>query len=134
MDDLVVGDLVIPAEDLEERFVTSGGPGGQHANRSETAVRLRLDIAGSSLPEEVKSRLILRLGEVVEVTAGESRSQHRNRETARRRLAERIEAGLVERRPRKSTKPSKEARRRRLAEKRARSELKRRRRRPNLED
>lgn len=134
MEDLLVGDLVIPAEDLEERFVTSGGPGGQHANRSETAVRLRLDIAASSLPPEVKSKLIPRLGEVVEVSAGESRSQHHNRETARSRLAERIQAGLVEQRPRRPTKPSRKARRRRLAAKRARSETKRLRRPPHSED
>ncbi|HIE22594.1 MAG TPA: aminoacyl-tRNA hydrolase, partial [Acidimicrobiia bacterium] len=69
MDDLVVGSLVIPAAEIEERFETSGGPGGQHANRSATAVRVRLRIKESSLPDRVKERLASRLGEVVEATA-----------------------------------------------------------------
>ena len=82
MDDLHVGDWIVPAAELEESFDTSGGPGGQHANRNETTVRLRFRIDESSLPIELKEKLVLRLGNVVEVTASDQRSQSRNRETA----------------------------------------------------
>jgi ribosome-associated protein len=134
MEDLVVGDLVIPAEELEERFETSGGPGGQHANRSQTAVTLRFRIADSSIPEEARARLVARLGEVVEVVAGESRSQHRNRIVARERLAERLATALVEPKSRKRTKPTKASKERRLSDKAARSEVKQTRRPPKPED
>jgi ribosome-associated protein len=131
MDDLVVGSLVIPAAEIEERFETSGGPGGQHANRSATAVRVRFRVRESSLPEPIKDRLASKLGEVVETVASESRSQTRNRETARRRLATRIEAALAEPKPRRRTRPTRAAKERRLAAKRARSQVKRERRRPH---
>jgi ribosome-associated protein len=134
MDDLVVAGLTIPAGELEERFETSGGPGGQHANRSQTAVVLRFEVAGSSLPEEVRERLMRRLGSVVEVQAGESRSQHRNRQVARERLASRLAKALEVPRARRWTAPTRASRERRLAEKTTRSEIKRRRRRPEPED
>ena len=134
MNDLIVRDLTISASELEERFETSGGPGGQHANRSATAVHLRFDIEASSLPAHVKETLVSRLGRVLEVTASESHSQYRNREMARRRLTDLIESGLVEPRNRKPTRPGREARERRLAEKRARSAVKRQRRQPRLDD
>ncbi|MEA1903652.1 MAG: alternative ribosome rescue aminoacyl-tRNA hydrolase ArfB [Actinomycetota bacterium] len=134
MDDLVVGQWVIPGSELEERFETSGGPGGQHANRSETAVRLRFNIADSSLPKEVRSKLMTRLGTMVEVVAGEQRSQARNREVARQRLVGRIEEALREPKHRKATKPTRASRNRRLSAKKARSEKKKKRRRPGLDD
>ena len=134
MDDLVVGELVIPAMELEERFGTAGGPGGQHANRTETAVTLRFDVVESSLSDETKTRLLARIGPIIEVTAGETRSQLRNREMARQRLAERIEAALVDSKPRKATKPTKASRQRRLSDKKSRSDVKKRRRRPTLDD
>ncbi|HET8739491.1 MAG TPA: alternative ribosome rescue aminoacyl-tRNA hydrolase ArfB [Acidimicrobiia bacterium] len=130
MDDLQLGEHTIPENELEEFFETHGGPGGQHANRSHTAVRLRLDIGASSLPDEVKTRLVDRLGEVVEVVSADSRSQFRNRALARRRLKERLEAALVEETPRRATKPTRESRRRRLEKKRARAATKRLRRPP----
>jgi ribosome-associated protein len=134
MDDLVIGRLVISGEDLEERFETSGGPGGQHANRSRTTVTLRFRVAESSLPEDTRAKLVARLGEVVEVQAGESRSQHRNRQMARDRLAERITRALREPRTRRATGRTRASRERRLAAKQARSETKRRRRRPQPDD
>ena len=134
MDDLEVGDWIIPATELEERFDTSGGPGGQHANRNETSVRLRLDLEKSSLPDEVKITLMNRIGAVIEVTASDQRSQSRNRETARNRLKERMEAALVEPKTRKSTKPTRASKTRRVETKKARSEVKKRRRRPTLDD
>ena len=134
MEDLVVGSLTIPSAELEERFETSGGPGGQHANRSETAVRLRFQVNESSLPVEAREKLASRLGNIVEVSAGESRSQHQNREMARRRLAERIEEALVDPEQRKKTRPTRASADRRLIEKKARSEVKKQRRRPGIDD
>lgn len=134
MEDLIAGHLIISGDDLEEIFETSGGPGGQHANRSETAVRLRLEIAESSLPDPVKKNLLGQFGKIVEVTASEERSQARNRETARRRLAEKIESALHEDRPRKQTKPSRASKERRLAQKKARSDIKHQRRPPRVTD
>lgn len=127
---ITVGSWLIPESEIEERFETSGGPGGQHANRSETSVTLRVDLAAVSLPEEIRARLTARLGPVVEVVASDTRSQWRNRETARERMMEKLETALVERKPRRKTRPSKQARERRLAAKRARSQLKRDRRAP----
>lgn len=134
MDDLQVGDWIIPAAELEETFDTSGGPGGQHANRNETAVRLRFAVNDSSLPENIKSKLVTRIGVVVEVTASDQRSQLRNRERAQIRLKQRIEAALAEPKPRKSTKPTRASNTRRVETKKARSEVKKTRRPPTLDD
>lgn len=134
MDDLVVGAYTIPGTELEEIFETSGGPGGQHANRNATAVRLRFHIASSSLPPEVRERLRARLDDVVEVVASDTRSQFRNRALARRRLRERIESALVEAPARRPTRPTRASRRQRVAEKRSRGELKRLRRRPGSDE
>ena len=134
MDDLQVGDWIVPAAELEESFDTSGGPGGQHANRNETTVRLRFRIDESSLPIELKEKLVLRLGNVVEVTASDQRSQSRNREIARTRLRERIETSLLEPKPRTPTNPTKASKKRRTEAKKARSDVKKSRRRPTLDD
>jgi ribosome-associated protein len=133
MEDLVVDGLTIPAFELDESFETSGGPGGQHANRSATAVRLQFRIVDSSLPEEVKVRLRAKLGEVVEVVASEERSQLRNRERARRRMQGRIREALREPKPRRQTRPTKASKNRRLKAKKIRSETKRRRRSPTID-
>jgi ribosome-associated protein len=130
---ITVGQWLIPESELEERFETSGGPGGQHANKNETAVTLRFTVDGSSLPEEVRDRLRRRLGPVVEVTAADTRSQWRNRETARERMGEKLGAALVEPRPRRKTKPSRLAREKRLATKKVRSDLKKSRRPPETD-
>jgi ribosome-associated protein len=128
MDDLTIGrDVTIPGSDLVERFSTSGGPGGQHANRSETAVTLALDLdTCGGLTDAQRRRAIDRLGRgEVSVTAADSRSQWRNRQLARQRLAETLaEALKPPPPPRKKTKPSRSARARRLADKRHRSEIK----------
>lgn len=134
MDDLEIGPYTIPAAELEEMFETSGGPGGQHANRSATAVRLRFDIPTSSLPEDVRSRLSKRLGDLVEVSSSESRSQFRNRALARQRMKEKLEGSLQERAKRRTTKPTRASKRRRLAGKRAQSEKKRLRQPPRIDD
>lgn len=134
MDDLVVGDYLIPGSELEEIFTTSGGPGGQHANRNETAVRLRFDIEASSLPDPVRTRLIAEFGPLVEVSVAESRSQFRNRAIARQRLQTRIVEALKEQPPRRPTRPTKTSKERRVDEKRARGETKRLRRPPESGD
>lgn len=125
MDDLAVGEFTIPGSELEESFDTSGGPGGQHANRNETAVRLRLSVAESSLPDDVKRKLIERIGDPIEALSSESRSQFRNRALARQQLKAKIEAALTEQAKRRPTKPTLASKRRRIDEKRARSQTKR---------
>lgn len=134
MDDIRIGPHTISWSEVEERFETSGGPGGQHANRNETAVRLRFDITASSLPPEVRQTLIDQLGETVEVSATDSRSQYRNRALARRRLTDRLEQALAPTPPRKPTRPTRASRRRRVESKRARGEIKRMRRKPDREE
>lgn len=138
MDDLVVSETVtIPATELSWRFDPSGGPGGQHANKSSTRVELLFDIgASAALDASSRSRIIENLGAqltagVLTVRVGDSRSQWRNRQMARRRMAETLRNALRPPQPkRRPTRPSRAARERRLAEKRTRSETKRMRRRP----
>src|SRR5690606_34962578 len=125
------GSFTIPDEEINESFTTWGGPGGQHANRSQTAVELRFDVAATrALPPEVRDRVVSRLGPVVTVRASESRSQWQNRAAARRRLAARLLEAMERPKPRRPTRPTMAARRRRLEEKRRLSEKKRLRRPP----
>jgi ribosome-associated protein len=127
--------LVVPADELVERFSRSSGPGGQSVNTSDSRVELRFDLAGSpSLPPAVKSRLSRRLaprlldGTIV-IVASEHRSQLRNREAARARLAILLRDALAPPPPpRRPTRPPRGAREERLADKRRRGEIKRRRR------
>jgi len=134
MEDLRIGEYTIPDIELEESFDTSGGPGGQHANRNETAVRLRFHVNASSLPEDVQKRLIDRFGETIEVRAAESRSQFRNRALARQQLKEKLEKGMKKKPRRRKTRPSRASKRKRIAEKRARGEIKRLRENPPVDD
>lgn len=131
---LIVKDMVIPASEIEETFHTSGGPGGQHANRSETAVRLRFVIRDSSLPPDVKETLSARLGEVVEVTASDERSQLRNRQIARDRLTQRLEKALERKKRRRRTRRTQASNERRLRNKRTRGDKKRLRRPPRPDE
>jgi len=120
--------LSVPLEELQWRFTTSGGPGGQHANRSSTRVEVRFDVVSSpSLGPRQRARLLERLGPEVRASAGESRSQARNRVVALERLAERLAEGLRVERRRVATRPTAAADARRLEEKRHRGALKRRR-------
>lgn len=128
MDDLrVTDDLSIPADELDWTFLPSGGPGGQHANRSSSKVVLRFDVASSAaVDEETRRRLLDRLADpVLSVTVDDSRSQWRNRQIAKRRLRDRLQAALAPEAPRRRpTKPTRRVRQRRLDAKRARSQTK----------
>lgn len=135
-DDLIVTRSVrIPRHELEVSFSTSGGPGGQHANRSRTRVDLRFDVASSSAFGPVqRQRVIERLGEEVRVVVDDERSQLRNRALAEQRLAERLRSALHVERGRRPTRPTKAAKARRRDAKRRRSDVKRQRRRPSIDD
>ena len=131
----VTRSLVIPADELEWRFTTSGGPGGQHANKASTRAELSFDVAASkALGPRQRARLLERLGPTVRVAAADERSQMRNRELALQRLRARLADALHIETRRVATAPSASARARRLTDKRRRSVRKRDRGRPSLDD
>ena len=126
-----VGHLTIDDDELVERFVRSAGPGGQNVNKVATAVELRFDVANSpSLTEPVRERLLARRDRrmtndgVLVVSAQRFRTQERNREDARERLAAFIEAGLHAPKKRVATKPTRASKERRLDAKRRSSTIK----------
>lgn len=112
-----------PAE-VSWRFSTAGGPGGQHVNTSNTRAEASFAVSSSSLPSWAKSALLARLGEVVSVAAGDTRSQARNRQLALERLAARLSAALEVRTARRATRPTRASQRRRLDAKRRRAQTK----------
>jgi ribosome-associated protein len=123
---------VIPETELQERFVRASGPGGQNVNKVATAVELRFDVANSpSLPEAVRARLLARRDRrmtddgVLVISAQRFRTQDRNRQDARERLAAFIDAGLRAPKPRIATRPSRASKERRLDAKRRSATVKR---------
>ena len=125
----------IPLSEIELRFSRSRGPGGQHAQRSETRVEAVFDVAASrALTEAQRARLMARCGPRITAVAQEARSQARNRELALERLRSRLATALAVPRPRRATRLTEAARERRLEGKRRRAEVKRRRRRPGYSD
>ena len=129
--------LEIPADELGYETARSSGPGGQHVNKVETRVTLRFDVSASRvLSKEQKACLMERLsgrmnraGELV-VSASRYRSQARNLEDARERVAGLIRAALAPRRRRRKTRPTRASQERRLSEKKRRGDIKRDRRGP----
>jgi ribosome-associated protein len=123
--------LAIPTAELQFRFETSGGPGGQHANRAATRVVLSFDIANSpSLDDSMRGRLLRRLANrldkegVLQIQASDTRSQWQNRQTAITRFRLLLCQALKEPKQRRPTKPSHAAKEASLAKKKRRSAVK----------
>ena len=134
-------ELTIDEAELEVLTTTSRGPGGQHVNRSETRVVLRWNVLESaSLTDEQRSRLVQKLASrisregVLQVAAEDHRSQTRNRDLARERLAELVADALKRERPRKPTRPTRASQQRRVDDKKKRGSIKEKRRKPSGED
>jgi ribosome-associated protein len=126
----ITDDLAIDDREVEERFVRASGPGGQNVNKVSTAVELRFDVRASSLPSDVKDRLLVLAGSritadgVLLIDSREHRTQARNREAARERLVALIAQAARKPRRRRKTKPRPAAREKRLESKKLRSKVK----------
>jgi ribosome-associated protein len=122
----VTRSVAIPLEEIELRTSRSSGPGGQHAQKSETRVEAVFDVEASrTLTERQKQRVLRKAGPILRAVAQDERSRWRNRELALDRLAAALGDALRVERPRRPTEPTARARARRLEEKRRRSETKR---------
>lgn len=122
----VTRSVVLPVSEVELQVSRSSGPGGQHAQKSETRVVAVFDVeASSTLTEAQKRRVVARAGPVLRAVAQDERSRTRNRELALERLAEQLRQALRVERRRVPTKPPAAARERRLQEKKRRGETKR---------
>jgi ribosome-associated protein len=127
----VTRSVSIPRSEIDLRFSRSSGPGGQHAQKTETRAEAIFDVERSvSLTDAQKRRVIARAGPVLRAVAQDERSQWRNRELATERVVEELREALKVKRKRRPTKPSKAAKERRLEQKRRRGETKRLRRPP----
>ena len=122
--------LVLDDRELEERFVRASGPGGQNVNKVATAVELRFNVRASSLPAEVKERLIALAGSrmtadgVLLIDSREHRTQGQNRDAARARLVALLQRAATRPKKRRPTKPRAAAREQRLASKKLRGAVK----------
>jgi ribosome-associated protein len=127
--------LDVPLSEVSWRATTSGGPGGQHANRTLSRVEVEFDVSASTaLGPRQRARLLERYGPTVRAAASESRSQARNRERAFERLAARIHDGLRVKPERRATRPTAASRARRVEDKRRRAQTKRRRQSPRADE
>jgi ribosome-associated protein len=117
--------VAIPVSEIELRFSRSSGPGGQHAQKTETRVEAAFDVeASTALTPAQKDRVIRRAGAVIRAVAQDERSQARNRELALERLVAALREALKVERRRRPTKPTPASRERRLEQKRRRSDVK----------
>jgi ribosome-associated protein len=122
----VTRSVVLPLSEIDLQVSRSSGPGGQHAQKSETRVVAVFDVdASTALTETQKRRVTARVGPILRAVAQDERSQSRNRELAIERLASALRDALRVQRKRVATKPTKAARERRLEQKKRRSETKR---------
>ncbi len=125
----------IPLDAVSWTFTTSQGPGGQHANRSNTRAIARLAITDiEGLRPEQQQQLVERHGDELMVSVDETRSQHRNRELALERLRAKVAGARVVTKKRRATKPSRGAKERRIKSKKQRAQVKSSRRRPSYDD
>ena len=123
--------VTIPISEIQLRFSRSSGPGGQHAQKTETRVEAVFDVeASEALTDSQKARVTRKAGPVLRAVAQDERSQARNRELALERLTETLREALRVERRRRPTKPSPASRERRLTQKRRRGETKQLRRKP----
>ena len=127
----VTDTVTLDDRDIEERFVRAAGPGGRHVARKATAVELRVDVAASSLPADVKDRLLalapklMTTGGLLVVVSRANRSQERNRKAARTRLAALVRRAATGKRNRRPTRPRRAVRKQRAVSKMLRGDLKR---------
>ena len=122
--------IQIDERELQLEFVRASGPGGQNVNKVATAVQLRFDVHASSLPEEVKNRLISIAGKrttnegVLVIEARKFRTQEQNRDEAIQRFVELVRKAAVKPKPRRRTKPTQASKEKRLRAKKERGEIK----------
>jgi ribosome-associated protein len=122
----VTRSVVLPLAEVQLRFSRSSGPGGQHAQKSETRVEAVFDVeASDALTDTQKRRVVARAGPLLRAVAQDERSQLRNRDLAVERLVEQLRRALKVERRRVPTKPTEASRRRRLEEKQRRARTKR---------